>query len=76
MLEPTPRAILDTEFGLVTTGPNLKAAHAVMDIYRHTIRIIEATETFGGYRSMTEEQAFDIEYWELEQRRLPASDQV
>lgn len=70
MLDPTPRVILDPELGLVTTGPDSKTAHAVMDIYRHTIRIIEATERLGGYRAMTEAQAFDIEYWELEQRRL------
>ncbi|WP_193312772.1 class II aldolase/adducin family protein [Georgenia subflava] len=70
MLDPTPRVILDPELGLVTTGPDAKTAHAVMDIYRHTIRIIAAAERLGGYRTVTEGQAFDIEYWELEQRRL------
>ncbi|MCK6210850.1 class II aldolase/adducin family protein [Georgenia sp. EYE_87] len=70
MLDPTPRVILDPELGLVTTGPDPATAQAVLDIFRHTIRIIEAAERLGGYRTMTEAQAFDIEYWELEQRRL------
>jgi rhamnose utilization protein RhaD (predicted bifunctional aldolase and dehydrogenase) len=70
MLDPTPRVILDPELGLVTTGPDARSANAVMDIYRHTIRIIVATERLGGYRTMSEAQAFDIEYWELEQRKL------
>jgi rhamnose utilization protein RhaD (predicted bifunctional aldolase and dehydrogenase) len=70
MLDPTPRVILDPDLGLVTTGPDPATAQAVLDIYRHTIRIIAAAERLGGYRTMTEAQAFDIEYWELEQRRL------
>lgn len=70
MLDPVPRVILDRELGLVTTGRDKKAARIASDIYRHTMRIIEAAELLGGYRSVTEEQAFDVEYWELEQRKL------
>ncbi|USQ82228.1 class II aldolase/adducin family protein [Ornithinimicrobium faecis] len=74
MLDPLPRVILDPDLGLVTTGLDQKAARAVQDIYRHTVRIITATEALGGYRTIDEGRAFDIEYWELEQRRLrPAS---
>lgn len=70
MLEPLPRVILHPEIGLVAVGASRQAASAVMDIYRHTIRIIDAAERLGGYRTVTEAQAFGIEYWELEQRRL------
>ncbi|MFH5821982.1 class II aldolase/adducin family protein [Georgenia sp. AZ-5] len=70
MLDPVPRVVLDGTLGLVTTGPDARAVGAVRDIYRHTIRIITAAERLGGYRTMSEAQAFDIEYWELEQRRL------
>lgn len=70
MLSPAPRVILHPDLGLVTVGDTLAAASAVMDIYRHTIRIIEAAERMGGYHTIAEEQAFRIEYWELEQRRL------
>lgn len=69
-LDPAPRVILDEELGLVTIGHDRTAARAAMDIYRHTIRIIEAAERSGGYRAVSEADAFDIEYWELEQRRL------
>lgn len=70
MLDPTPRVILHPELGLLAVGTSGKAASIVMDIYRHTIRIIDATERMGGYRTVSEAQAFGIEYWELEQRRL------
>lgn len=70
MLDPTPRVILHPELGLLAIGTSEKAAGAVMDIYRHTIRIMDAAERMGGYRTVTERQAFGLEYWELEQRRL------
>lgn len=70
MLDPIPRVILHPELGLLTAGANEKAAHAVMDIYRHTIRVMTAAERLGGYRTLSEAQAFGLEYWELEQRRL------
>lgn len=70
MLSPGPRVILDHDLGLVTTGKHEKEAKVAQDIYRHTIRIIEAAERLGGYRTVTPENAFDVEYWELEQRKL------
>lgn len=70
MLEPTPRVILDPELGLVTAGRTEAQARAAEDIYRHTIRIVTAAEALGGYVSISEGQAFDIEYWELEQAKL------
>ncbi|MGO2521753.1 MAG: class II aldolase/adducin family protein [Microbacterium sp.] len=70
MLDPTPRVILHPELGLLAVGTSEKAAGAVMDIYRHTIRIIDAAERMGGYQTVSERQAFGLEYWELEQRRL------
>lgn len=70
MLNPTPRVILHPELGLLAVGDHAKGAAATMDIYRHTIRLMTATELMGGYRTVTESQAFGLEYWELEQRRL------
>lgn len=70
MLAPLPRIILHPELGLVGTGRTEKDAKIAQDIYRHTIRVITAAEALGGYASITEEQAFDIEYWELEQAKL------
>lgn len=70
MLDPTPRIILHRELGLIATGVDERAATAAMDIYRHTIRVMQAAELLGGYQTLSESQAFDLEYWELEQRRL------
>lgn len=70
MLDPVPRVVLDASLGLVTTGRTPREAAIAADIYRHTMRIITAAEALGGYVSIDESQAFDIEYWELEQAKL------
>jgi rhamnose utilization protein RhaD (predicted bifunctional aldolase and dehydrogenase) len=70
LLDPTPRVVLDPELGLVTVARTPAQARVAEDIYRHTMRIITAAEALGGYRTITEGQAFDIEYWELEQAKL------
>ncbi len=69
-LDPMPRVALVEGLGLVALAPNEKRARVARDIYRHTMRVIEAAEALGGYETVTPAQAFDIEYWELEQAKL------
>ncbi|WP_435298810.1 class II aldolase/adducin family protein [Timonella sp. A28] len=70
MLDVLPRVALIAGTGLVGIGRTEKEASIAADIYRHTMRIIEAASLLGGYQSVTEQQSFDIEYWELEQVKL------
>ena len=70
MLEPLPRVILVPGMGMFTAGKDARAARIVRDIYRHTIRIIEAAETAGGYATLDDDQAFHAEYWPLELYKL------
>lgn len=70
MLDPSPRVVLDVELGIVGLGRTAREASIAADVYRHTVRIILAAEALGGYRSVQESAAFDIEYWELEQAKL------
>jgi rhamnose utilization protein RhaD (predicted bifunctional aldolase and dehydrogenase)/NAD(P)-dependent dehydrogenase (short-subunit alcohol dehydrogenase family) len=70
MLDPAPRVVIDPELGLFTAGPNLTAQAAAADIYLQTIDTIERAEGIGGYRALPPADVFDLEYWELEQRKL------
>ena len=70
MLEPVPNVYLDPAVGLVGLGRTESQAQIAAEIYRHSINIILAAERLGGYQSIDEHTAFDIEYWELEQARL------
>lgn len=70
MLDPAPRVVLVEELGIIALGRDLRRAKVTADIYRHTMRVIEAAEVLGGYETVTESQSFAIEYWELEQAKL------
>lgn len=69
-LDPVPRVVLDPEWGMVTLGENAKAAAIAAEIYQHTIAIISAAASNGGYKALSAEDIFDVEYWELEQAKL------
>ena len=70
MLDPAPRVVLDPELGLWTAGRRASDCHIAADIYLHTIEVICAAETLGGYVALSEADLFDVEYWELEQAKL------
>lgn len=72
MLDPSPRVVLDASLGIVGVGRSASEAAIAADVYRHTIRVITVAEALGGYRTVSAQQAFDIEYWELEQAKLRA----
>src|SRR5260370_21086801 len=70
MLDPAPRVILDPQLGMVAVGADALEAGVTGDIYRRTIDMILAATALGGWRSISEEDVFDVEYWELEQAKL------
>ena len=70
MLDPTPRVILDGEWGMAAVGHSAKDAAIVRDIYDHTIDVILRAEMLCGYRALSAQDLFDMEYWDLEQAKL------
>ncbi len=71
MLDPAPRVILDRRIGFAVSGKSSKDLRIVEEIYRHTMDIIEnAEDRLGGYRALSANDLFDMEYWDLEQAKL------
>lgn len=70
MLDPAPRVILDPEFGIAMLGRTARDVAIVADIYHHTIGIIQRATALGGYRALSAEDLFAVEYWDLEQAKL------
>ena len=70
MLEPSPRIVLMPGVGMWTAGKDARAARIVRDIYRHTMRIIAAAQSLGGYETLNDHDAFHAEYWPLELYKL------
>jgi len=70
MLDPAPRVILDTEWGMVVAGRTAADVAATGEIYRHTMDIIAQSTALGGWKALSPQAIFEVEYWELEQAKL------
>jgi rhamnulose-1-phosphate aldolase/alcohol dehydrogenase len=65
-----PRVVLVPGVGIVTSGPDAGRARFARDLYRRAIAVEDAAEALGGFRSLSESEAFAIEYWPLERYKL------
>ena len=70
-IDPAPRIVLDPEIGMLTAGFTAKDSQIAADIYHHTIPVLCRSEDhLGGYKALSPEELFDVEYWDLEQAKL------
>jgi rhamnulose-1-phosphate aldolase/alcohol dehydrogenase len=70
MLDASPRVVLLPGIGMWTVGKDAKTALVPSDIYHHTISVIGMASGVGDYNSITENEAFHVEYWPLELYKL------
>jgi rhamnose utilization protein RhaD (predicted bifunctional aldolase and dehydrogenase)/NAD(P)-dependent dehydrogenase (short-subunit alcohol dehydrogenase family) len=70
MVDPAPRVILDPELGLLGAGRRPKDAAVALEIYEHAMDVIERAERLGGYRALSPQDIYDMEYWDLQQAKL------
>jgi rhamnulose-1-phosphate aldolase/alcohol dehydrogenase len=65
-----PRVVLIPGVGIVTSGADATRARTARDLYHRAIAVEDAADSIGGFRSLTEAEAFAIEYWPLERYKL------
>ncbi len=65
-----PRVVLVPGVGVVTAGPDAGKARFARDLYRRAIAVEDTADALGGFRSLSESEAFAIEYWPLERYKL------
>ena len=70
MLDPFPRIILARGIGMFSTGRDPVSAVTAQDIYKHTIDVIKSAQAIGTYTSLSDQSAFNVEYWPLELYKL------
>lgn len=70
MLDPAPRWAVWRDVGVVSFGTTARAAEQVADIVCHSVRCFQWGEALGGWTPLDEASLFEMEYWELEQRKL------
>ena len=69
-LDPAPRWAVWPGQGLVTFGRCRAEADIVSDIVDHTVQAIQWAQGMGGWKVLSEQDIFEMEYWELEQAKL------
>jgi NAD(P)-dependent dehydrogenase (short-subunit alcohol dehydrogenase family) len=70
MLNPYPRVILIPGVGMLTTGKDATETAMAATIYKHAMAIMRNASTVGQYTSVSEREAFGVEYWPLELYKL------
>jgi NAD(P)-dependent dehydrogenase (short-subunit alcohol dehydrogenase family) len=56
--------------GIITSGPDSGRARFARDLYHRAIAVEDAADALGGFLSLSESEAFAIEYWPLERYKL------
>jgi rhamnose utilization protein RhaD (predicted bifunctional aldolase and dehydrogenase)/NAD(P)-dependent dehydrogenase (short-subunit alcohol dehydrogenase family) len=69
-LDPVPRVLLVPGLGFFAVGNSAKSADLAADLYENNVAVITAAEGIGRFRSISDHDMFDIEYWSLEQAKL------
>jgi len=70
MLDPLPRVVLVPGLGLFGLGKTAKSAAVNADIATCTASAILDAESVGTFETISEREAFEIEYWDMEQAKM------
>ncbi len=70
MRNPNPSVVLVQGAGMVSFGKTPTEARATGEFYRNAIRVMAGSEAVSQYVALDEQEAFNIEYWLLEEAKL------
>jgi len=68
--DPNPTVVLIPGLGMVAWGKNKSESRVTAEFYNCAIEVMRGAEAIDQYESMDEQEAFDIEYWSLEEAKL------
>jgi rhamnulose-1-phosphate aldolase/alcohol dehydrogenase len=74
MRDSNPAVILIPGLGMIAWGKNKSESRVTAEFYNCAIEVMRGAEAIDRYEAMDPQEAFDIEYWSLEDaklRRLP-----
>jgi rhamnulose-1-phosphate aldolase/alcohol dehydrogenase len=70
MRDPNPVIILYPGVGLFSFAKNKQTARVASEFYINAINVMRGAEAISSYTSLPRQEAFDIEYWLLEEAKL------
>jgi rhamnulose-1-phosphate aldolase/alcohol dehydrogenase len=74
MRDPNPTVVLIPGLGMIAWGKNKSESRVTAEFYNCAVEVMRGAEAIDSYEAMDQQEAFDIEYWSLEEaklRRLP-----
>jgi rhamnulose-1-phosphate aldolase/alcohol dehydrogenase len=70
MRDPNPTVILIPGVGMVAFGKNKSESRVTAEFYNCAITVMRGAEAIDEYIGLPQKEAFDIEYWALEEAKL------
>jgi len=70
MRDPNPVVLLWPGVGMFTYAKNKQTARVAAEFYINAINVMRGAEAISSYVSLPLQEAFDIEYWLLEEAKL------
>src|SRR2546430_1715620 len=79
MRDPNPTVVLIPGLGMIAWGKNKSESRVTAEFYNCAIEVMRSAEAIDRYEAMAQQEAFDIEYWNLEEaklRRMPPENEL
>jgi rhamnulose-1-phosphate aldolase/alcohol dehydrogenase len=79
MRDPNPTVILIPGLGLIAWGKDKSESRVTAEFYGCAIEVMRGAEAIDEYIALPQQEAFDIEYWLLEEaklQRMPAEKEL
>jgi rhamnulose-1-phosphate aldolase/alcohol dehydrogenase len=79
MRDPNPTVILIPGLGMIAWGKDKSESRVTAEFYNCAVEVMRGAEAIDQYIALPQQEAFDIEYWLLEEaklRRMPAEKEL
>jgi rhamnulose-1-phosphate aldolase/alcohol dehydrogenase len=70
MRDPNPTVILIPSLGMIAWGKDKSESRVTAEFYNCAVEVMRGAETIDRYVALPQQEAFDIEYWLLEEAKL------
>ena len=79
MRDPNPTVVLIPGLGMIAWGKDKSESRVTAEFYNCAVEVIRGAEAIDTYIALPQQEAFDIEYWLLEEaklKRMPAEKEL
>jgi rhamnulose-1-phosphate aldolase/alcohol dehydrogenase len=77
--DPNPTVILIPGLGMIAWGKDKSESRVTAEFYNCAVEVMRGAEAIDQYIALPQQEAFDIEYWQLEEaklRRMPPENEL